>query len=175
MMRRFQHYAGWTSLAIVAALSAGGCATPQTQRMNAPPQGEGPGRPEWTDVYAHHNDQGMMADRSIADIHFIPGSADLSGTGIARLERYAELLATSGGVLRYDPMISDEELIKARLACAADFLKEAMPSDKGIRIETGMADGRGMSAAEAKSGQDVAKQAEPRGSAYSLTISKSGD
>ena len=67
------------------------------------------------------------------------------------------------------------ELIKARLACAADFLKEAMPSDKGIPIETGMADGRGMSAAEAKSGQDVARQAEPRGPAYSLTISKSGD
>lgn len=176
MQRYFRLYVlRTTAIAVAALATTGGCATPEPQRMNAPPQGEGPGRPAWTDIYAYHNDQGMMADMSIADIHFIPGSADLSGTGMARLERYAELLAASGGSLHYAPTIGDEELIQARLACAAEFLKASMPSDMSIRITPGLAAGRGMTAAESKSGQDVARQAEQRKNAYDLTAYQAGD
>lgn len=175
-MTRCSWFAGGLGVVIGAWLLGGaaGCATPPVQRMNAPPQGEGPGRPQWTEVYAYHNDQGMMADMSIADLHFVPGSPELSGTGVARLERYAELLATRGGTLRYDPTIRDDDLIKARLESAASFLRQAMPGDKGIQVVVGGALGRGMTAAEAKTGQDVAMQAEPRGNAYELVITKSG-
>jgi len=176
MLRRSPSSSNWTRLVAVAALAgSASCTMPDAQRMNSPPQGEGPGRPAWTDIYAYHNDQGMMADMSIADIHFIPGSPDLSGTGIARLERYAELLAASGGTLHYDPTIGDEELIQARLACAADFLVAAMPSDMRIRITPGLPAGRGLSALESKGGQDVARQAEERKNAYDLTAYQSGD
>jgi hypothetical protein len=175
MVRRIRIIAGLiVGMAATALFGSLGCAPPPPQRMNAPPQGEGLGRPEWTEVYTYHNDQGMMADRSLADIHFIPGSAELSGTGVARLERYAELLATSGGTLRYDTSLRDEALIKSRLDAAADFLRQALPGDKGIQVVVGLPGGRGMSAKEAKSGQDVAQQAESRDTAYRLTISKSG-
>ncbi len=148
-----------------------GCGEPKDSgRLNAPPQGAGLQRPEWANYYTYHNDQGMMADRSIADLHFVPGTADLSGTGVVRLERYAELLATTGGTLRYGPTIKDETLIAERVATAKTFLAQAIPGAKEIEVVTGLPAGRGMGAQEALTGRVVAHQAEPRGSAYSLNV-----
>lgn len=156
-------------LLALAVGSLGGCQQPtESERMNAPPQGAGQSHPLWTELYAYHNDQGMMADRSIADIHFVPGSTDLSGTGVARMERYAELLATTGGTLWYGPSIQDKELIEARIATAKAFLAQALPGAKTIHVALGLGQGRGMSAAEAKTGKTVANTAEARGTAYSL-------
>lgn len=170
MIARFYPVAG--AMVCLAALVAGGlvgCVEPKdSSRLNAPPQGEGLEHPEWGDLYAYHLDQGMLADRSIADIHFVPGSADLSGTGIARLERYAELLATTGGTLQYDPTVRDEHLIEARVASAEAFLAQAIPSAKAINVVAGLAGGRGMSATEASDGKGVAQQAEKRERAYEL-------
>jgi hypothetical protein len=154
-----------------------GCVTPtEPQRLNAPPQGAGLERPEWANYYTYHNDQGMMADRSIADLHFVPGTAGLSGTGVARLERYAELLATTGGTLRYGPTIEDETLIAERVTTAQTFLAQAIPGAKEIEVVTGLPAGRGMGAQEAITGAAVAHQPEPRGTAYHLNVSGgSGD
>src|SRR5438552_657937 len=57
-------------LAAVAAIA--GCGHPDQTQLNAPPQGAAPCHPAIADYYAYHNDQGMMADMSIADIHFLP-------------------------------------------------------------------------------------------------------
>jgi hypothetical protein len=165
---------------LAAFLLAGGvvgCVEPtEPQQLNAPPQGAGLDGPQWGDAYTYHNDQGMMADRSIADLHFVPGTADLSGTGVARLERYAELLATTGGTLRYGPTIDDEIMIAERLATAQTFLAQAIPGAKEIEVVTGLPAGRGMGAQEAMPGRAVAQQPEPRGTAYHLSGSGgSGD
>ncbi|MBN2562975.1 MAG: hypothetical protein JXQ75_18790 [Phycisphaerae bacterium] len=160
------------SMGVLALLVGGfaGCARPlEPQRMNAPPQGDGLDHPEWADYYVYHNDQGMMADMSIADIHFVPGSDDLSGTGVARLERYAELLATRGGTLHYTPTVDDEALIKARVTAAEAFLAQAIPSKNVIEVVVGLAGGRGMEAKEAVAGKAVAQTAETRGKAYNLS------
>lgn len=161
------------SAAVIGVLlvmgAATGCGDPH-QRLNAPPQGESTGpRPEWGNYYTYHNDQGMLADMSIADIHFVPHTAKLSGTGVARLERYAELLEGQGGTLCYETqMTPDTDLVEARLATAREFLSQAGCGAETIQVVMGGAGGRGMTGKEALAGQEVAKQPEPRKTAYRL-------
>lgn len=145
-----------------------GCAANEYTRLNAPPQGEAPAHPEWVAYYEHHNDQGMLADMSIADIHFVPHSSCLSGVGKVRLERYAELLSADGGTLHYDTLLTDNTLVDARLKVAKDFLAEAAPGTRPIDVLVGIAGGRGMSNKEATAAAGVAQQPEPRKSAYHL-------
>lgn len=157
--------------AVLVSLAAGlACSQNQTQSMNGPQTDESPPQPEMAEYFANHNDQGMMHDMSIADIHFIPHSPHLSGAGEARLERYAELLAATGGTLCYDTRLDDKELLDARLAMAREFLAHAVPGKNEIGVELGMAGGRGMIASEAIAGQGVAKQPEQRGPAYNLNV-----
>jgi hypothetical protein len=145
-----------------------GCAEPPRARLNAPPQGDATAHSRLCQYFAYHDDQGMMADLSIADIHFVPHSPDLSGVGEARLARYAELLASSGGCIHYSTTIRDPMLIDARLARARAYLKEAVPSSRNIDVIVGLPGGRGLTAKEASSAKAVAQQAEPRSSAYKL-------
>lgn len=162
-------------LAIVSLLPAlAACQPDEHVQANAPPQGYAPEHPVVTEYYVYHNDQGMLADRCIADIHFIPHTSDLSATGMARLERYAELLATSGGKLHYDTMITDETLLQARLETATAFLSEVLPSTRGIEVVRGMPGGPGMTGKEAIDAAAVAQQPEPRGTAYKLAGSGGG-
>jgi len=168
-VRRFM-----TCLIVLPAWAWPGC-PPANSRLNSPPQGFSDAQHPMSEYYAYHNDQGMISDMSIADIHFIPHSADLSGTGIARLERYSELLATSGGTIHYDTAIGDPDLIKARLASAKTFLRQALPGGKEIEIAMGLPGGRGISAKEAKTGTNVALQAEPRTNAYRLNVYTQGN
>ncbi|HVP10333.1 MAG TPA: hypothetical protein VMV94_04000 [Phycisphaerae bacterium] len=156
----------WSVACLLA--SASGCAERTCPRLNAPPQGDAEEQPAMSEYYAYHDDQGMLADMSIADIHFVPHSPQLSGVGEARLQRYAELLAATGGCLHYDTALRDESLIEARLATARSFVRDTLPSAKTIEIAVGLPGGRGMTAKEAKGGVNVAKQAEPRANAYHL-------
>lgn len=159
-------------LALAASVGVG-CHKPQpTITMNAPPGGEQEGGV--AEFFAYHNDQGMMADLSIADIHFVANSAYLSGTGEARLERYAELLATTGGTLRYETRLNDPELVDARLRTAREFLMQVSPGNRTVDVALGMPAGRGMSAVEAAGGRGVAQQPEPRNSAYKLAGDSGG-
>lgn len=145
-----------------------GCQSPERQRLNAPPQGAGDKHPTMAQIFAYHDDQGMVADMGIADIHFIPHSADLSGTGEVRLARYAEILATSGGTIYYEPQTNDPELIEARVATAKAYIQQAVPSTKTVEVAVGLRRGRGMTSQEATAGRTVAEQAENRGYAYRL-------
>lgn len=160
---------------LLLGMGVAGCVPPEDKGvMNAPPQGDSDVRHPMTEYYAYHNDQGMMADMSISDVHFVPHQRYLSGTGEARLERYAELLATTGGRLNYDTSLSDRALIQERISVAEDFLAKAIPSNQRVQVALGGPGGRGMSATEAIAGQEVAKQPEPRGTAYNL-IGAGGD
>ncbi len=152
-----------------------GCVQPaEPSRLNSPPAGASDNQSDLSEFFAHHNDQGMIADSSIADIHFVPHSVHLSGTGEARLERYAELMAEDGGTLFYDTSLCDDELIEARLAVAKSFLMKAGATNQPIDVVVGMARGRGMNAAEAIGGQAVARQPEARGTAYKLSGNEGG-
>lgn len=157
-----------SALALVAT-AASGCVPPaDTTTVNLPPRDAEEMRNEIAEIFAYHNDQGMTADRSIADVHFVPHSTNLSGTGQARLERFAELLAESGGTIHYDTKLDDKDLVEARLAVARRFLAETNQGQHTIEIALGMSGGRGMSAREAIPGRAVAEQPEPRGTAYKI-------
>ncbi len=120
------------------------------------------------EYYAYHLDQGMLEDMSLADIHFVTHQAELSGAGEARLARYAELLATSGGELHYETTDPDEKLVVARLSQANEYLRKAVPGTRTILVMAGPARGRGMTAKEASLAKGIAKQPEPRKPAYHL-------
>lgn len=155
---------------IVPALAALACTQPEeTTSINTPPTDPAEARKELAQFFAYHQDQGMMHDRSIADIHFVPGSTHLSGTGEARLARYAELLSDSGGTLNYDTRLSDATLVNARLDAARQFLARYNVGGPQIQVALGMPNGRGMGAFETAAGQAVAQQPEPRGTAYRLS------
>ncbi len=163
---------GLPAAVFLLGLFHGGCVKPsETKMLNAPPQGYSESRHRMAEFFAYHNDQGMIADMSIADIHFIPHQKQLSGTGEARLERYAELLATSGGTLTYETKLEDDILVEERIKIAREFLAQSIPSNNRIDVVLGISGGRGMDVAEAVAGQAVAKEAEPRGTAYNLSNS----
>lgn len=159
------------SICILApALAALACQQPEeTSTINTPPTDPAESRRELAQFFAYHQDQGMVSDRSLADIHFIPGSTHLSGTGEARLARYAELFSDSGGTLTYDTRIKDSSLVNGRLDAARKFLAQYNVGGPQIQVALGMPGGRGMSAFETSAGQAVAQQPEPRGTAYRLS------
>lgn len=147
-----------------------GCVSPEkTQSLNTPPTDPAEERRELAEFFAYHQDQGMMHDRSIADLHFVPGSIHLSGTGEARLARYAELLSDEGGTLNYDTRLTDDALVNGRLNSARQFLTKYNVGGPQIQVALGMPGGRGMSNEEASAGRAVAHQPEPRGAAYHLS------
>ncbi len=164
---------GCLYVACAAALGLTACADPEPkQSLNSPNSSDPTDRPSVAEFFAYQNDQGMIADMAIADIHFVPHSSALSGTGVARLERYAELLAATGGEVRYATALSDDALVSERLAAAKDFLAQVIPSSQCVEVVLGLPGGRGMTAREALTGREVAEQAEQRDVAYRLTASE---
>ncbi len=151
------------------ATSAVGCVPPaDTTSMNLPNRDAEEMRHDMAEIFAYQNDQGMMADRSIADLHFVPHTTHLSGTGEARLERFAELLSETGGTIHYDTSLTDNDLVQARVAVAQRYLADMSQGLNPIDVAVGMSGGRGMQAREAIPGRGVAQQPEPRGTAYKL-------
>jgi hypothetical protein len=133
---------------IVATASTVGCYEPSS-RLNAPPQGESPRPSSLQEPYVYMVDNAMLADMALADIHFVPHSAELNSLGARRLDRYAALLELYGGTLHYDAGINDAELVNARIDRMKDFLATTgIPSDR-IDVDEGMATGRGLNSIEA--------------------------
>jgi len=164
---RSQLRAIWAASSV---LLVAGCVSPEpTKSINTPPADSAAQRKELAEFFAYHQDQGMLHDRSISDIHFVPGSTNLSGTGEAALARYAELLSESGGTLNYDTRLKDESLVNGRLSSARSFLAHYNVGGPQIQVALGMSGGRGMTNLEATADRAVAEQPEPRGKAYNLT------
>lgn len=99
--------------------------------------------------FTYMTDNAILRDMSVADIHFIPHSAELSGVGEIRLGRMAHLLNTYGGTVRYETLTADEAIIKQRLAHVREYLVLSGCNMERVVITTGMAGGRGMPGDEA--------------------------
>lgn len=135
------------TIALIGIAMAMACNQPK--RLNAPPQGDTDRKAETHTYFAYQADQAMLEDLSMADMHFISHTATLNGTGVARLERYAELLTESGGTLSYDTRLTNKELIEARLKLLRTSLAELVPPNTKIDVVLGPPGGRGMDAIEA--------------------------
>ena len=129
-------------------LLTAGCLEPTT-RLNAPPQGSSAYPNAMQDTYVYMVDQGMMHDLSVSDVHFVPHTSQLNGTGVRRLNRYAELLEGVGGAIHLDSVEDDEALTSARVACVSAYLSSSGLNMSNVKVEAGLPRGRGLAAPSA--------------------------
>lgn len=143
-----QDRSAFASHVILVALAFAGCTPPVHERLNTPPQGPTDRPSRMQANYTYSTDNALLADMSMNDSHFLNRQAVLSGTGEARLARYCELLAESGGTINYTSSESDDALMGKRLDTARAFVAAQRGDAKGqpILIESGLASGRGMEA-----------------------------
>jgi len=94
-------------------------------------------------------DNAILQDMSLADFHFVGHSNELSGTGVARLDRMAPLLDTYGGAVRYDTSITDTELVQTRLNHVREYLALTGCNMNRVEIKTMLPGGTGMTATRA--------------------------
>ena len=94
-------------------------------------------------------DNAMLHDMSVADIHFVPHTAELSGTGAARLNRMATLLDAYGGTVRYETYLTDEPLVKQRLDHVREYLALTGCDMGRVDIKAMISGGRGLTASKA--------------------------
>lgn len=104
-------------------------------------------------------DNAILHDMSLSDIHFVAHSVEISGTGVARLDRMALLLNTYGGIVRYETMETDQEMIKARLAHIEEYLTVVGCEMENVEIKLKMNGGRGMAAKQALALTNAQEQA----------------
>ncbi len=143
---------GWSR--VVGALTLGGflmvagCAEPH-KRLNAPPQGASNHPHKMADQYTYMNDNALLAEMSMSPAHFLDGRPDLNGSGLRRLNRYAELLQQYGGTLHYDGVEDPEPLADQRMEKIRSFLAQSGVDQKSCKVERGLAGGKGMRGQEA--------------------------
>ena len=103
--------------------------------------------------HGHHHsymvDNAVLRDMSLVDFHFVPHTDELSGTGVARLNRMAPLLNTYGGFVRYDTLQGDDDLIERRINHVREYLALAGVNMDRVDVGVAMPGGRGMPATEA--------------------------
>lgn len=94
-------------------------------------------------------DNARLRDMSIADVHFVPHTTELSNTGAECLERMAPYLNTYGGTIRYQTYATDENLVAARMEHVREFLTTTRCDMERVEIKAMMAGGRMINAAKA--------------------------
>lgn len=130
--------------------AAGGCQQPKPhQRLNTPPQGESPHKSKHQASYKAMNDNALLADMAMYELHFMPHQSQLTRAGETRVKRYAELLKDSGGTLAYESQQEDRKLNAARLDAIRRCLAEAGVKDKKIDVKVGMGGATGTDPAQA--------------------------
>jgi len=108
-------------------------------------------------------DNALLHDMSIAEIHFVPHTRELSGTGIARLDRMAMMLDTYGGTVRYETDVTDEAFVQKRLDHVHEYLATTGCDMSRVEVKAMMSGGRGMSAVKALAAEARAAQVESEG------------
>ena len=94
-------------------------------------------------------DNAILQDMSVSDIHFVPHTSEISGTGATRLDRMARLLDTYGGTVRYETYLTDEQMIQKRLEHVGEYLALAGCNMSRVELNAMQSGGRGMPAIEA--------------------------
>ncbi len=136
------------SVSIGLVLVAASCNKP-SDRLNAPPQGACDYPSPLQESFAYMVDNAMLEDLSLADIHFVPHSDELNGTGARRLDRYAKLLTVYGGSIRYATSLTDDRLVEARMNNIRGYLATTGIASERIKISRDLPGGVGMTAREA--------------------------
>lgn len=136
---RFPIYVGALLMAGTACSKIPNANKQYLDRMN---ESREAGRP-WLDDMA---DNATLHDLAVADFHFVPHSAEISGTGEAKLERMAPMLSHYGGTVRYETSSTDKALVDQRIAHVKEYLKLAGCDMAKVKVEAMISGGRGMPA-----------------------------
>lgn len=139
---------------VVLAGCHGDCRTATQQNMDRMDREQAAPR----DYLANQVDNAILHDMSLADFHFIPHSKELSGSGVARLDRMALMLDTYGGTVRYETALTDKALIKGRLDNVKEYLTLVGVSMEKVALTTALSGGRGGVVRDALVAQDKAKE-----------------
>jgi len=118
-------------------------------------------------------DNAMLHDMSVADIHFVAHTAELSGTGAARLNRMATLLDTYGGTVRYETFTTDEAFVKQRLDHVHEYLALTGCDMGRVQVKAMISGGRGMAASKAIIVESKGTVKDPKIGAESTNMSMS--
>jgi hypothetical protein len=139
---------GVVVLLMAVACVSGGCAEPN-QRLNAPPQGAPVAESQLRDNFIAMTDNAMLYDLCVADIHFVPHTAELNGLGVKRLTRYGELLDPAGGTIHLEAADPEDELTAARIKSIGEFLASTGLEAGCVKVEVGLPQGRPTDAMDA--------------------------
>ena len=132
----------------VLALTAAGCNEPR-QRLNAPPHGEPTTTADAQGTLVYMNDNALLANMTISDMHFLPHRAQLNSMGMERLSRLAQLMQAYGGTIRFNTDETDEALLTKRTDTVMQFLREAGMTTSSELVTRDLSGGKGMLATEA--------------------------
>lgn len=99
--------------------------------------------------FTHMTDNAMLSDMSLADMHFIPHTNELSGLGEVRIDRMAKLLSVYGGTVRYATELGDEAMIEQRMEHVREYLTLVGCSMDRVTVAVMGPGGIGMPGAEA--------------------------
>lgn len=94
-------------------------------------------------------DNAVLSDPSVADIHFIANSEEISGIGEVRLARLSPVLNTYGGTVHYATVLADTALVAKRLDRVREYLTLSGCNMERVDVVVGRQLGRGMLADEA--------------------------
>jgi hypothetical protein len=125
-----------------------GCQT-HPQRLNAPPQGATHYSHELQEPMMTMTDNALLADMSVAPVHFVPSQPELNGTGARRLKRMANILKVYGGKVHYTGYGEPEDLTSQRIDKIREYLLAEGIEGETFEVAQGLAGGRGMAATEA--------------------------
>lgn len=134
-------------------------------------------RESYGEHFTYMVDNAILRDMSLADIHFIAHTTELSGVGAIRLKRMAKLLNTYGGTIRLDTQITDEILLDERMEHVREFLTLSGCEIDYVEIDVSAPGGRGMSGVEgvAKYQRSVAPSSSEDGAALGGLLSNPGN
>jgi hypothetical protein len=133
---------------VVVGLLCGACQEP-APRLNVPPHGTSGKPAELQAEYTHMVDNALLTDMVVSDIHFVPQRAMLNSLGEERLSRLAGLMELYGGTIHFSTYSTDSKLVAERIEQVRSYLCTAGIDTTAEVVVPGMAQGRGMDAAQA--------------------------
>lgn len=117
--------------------------------MNAPPHGTAEEASPLRAEFVQMEDNALLADMCLTDVHFVPHRAMLNALGEARLARLAALLEVYGGSVRFSTDETDTKLTDERVARIREYLTEVGVDTSAERVAVGLPADRGMDATQA--------------------------
>ena len=133
------------SAATVSCNSGDGHRSPSDVHMDKMDQSKA----SFGSYFTHMTDNAMLSDMSLADMHFIPHTNELSGLGEVRIDRMAKLLSVYGGTVRYATELGDEAIIEQRMQHVREYLTLVGCSMDRVTVAVMGPGGIGMPADEA--------------------------